>query len=63
MREEDAQKIAKRAVKISIACVFITLLLGLLTLYALLNQISATAQMSKELKSLESKLPQQNLTE
>lgn len=52
MREEEARVIAKRAMKIAIACVFITLLLGLLILYALLNQISATAQMSKEIREI-----------
>lgn len=56
MREEDSRKIAKRAVKISLFCVFATLLLSLITLYVLINQISATAAMSKEIKTLQEKV-------
>lgn len=56
MREEQPQTIAKRAVKISIACIFITLILSLINIYILINQVSATATISKELKAIESKL-------
>ncbi len=56
MREEESQKIAKRAVKIALFCVFITLLLSLINIYILINQISATAAMSKEIKVLQEKI-------
>lgn len=59
MKEEQSQAIAKRAVKISIACIFITLIFSLINIYILINQISATAIMSKELKAIESKLQQE----
>ncbi|WP_334096560.1 DUF5408 family protein [Helicobacter typhlonius] len=54
--EEESQKIAKRAVKIALFCVFITLLLSLINIYILINQISATAAMSKEIKVLQEKI-------
>uniref|UniRef100_UPI0025AEB24D DUF5408 family protein n=1 Tax=Helicobacter japonicus TaxID=425400 RepID=UPI0025AEB24D len=50
IKEEESQKIAKRAVKIALVCVFITLLLSLINIYILINQISATAAVSKEIK-------------
>lgn len=53
MREEEGQKIAKRAVKIALFCVFITLLLSLINIYILINQITATAAMSKEIRILQ----------
>lgn len=56
IKEEESQKIAKRAVKIALVCVFITLLLSLINIYILINQISATAAMSKEIKVLQEKL-------
>lgn len=56
MREEQPQTIAKRAVKMSITCIFITLILSLINIYILINQVSATATISKELKAIESKL-------
>ena len=55
IKQEEAQKIAKRAVKIAIFCIFITLLLSLINIYILINQISATAAMSKEIKVLQDK--------
>ncbi len=56
MREEESQKIAKKAVKIAIFCVFITLLLSLINIYILINQITASAAMSKEIKVLQESL-------
>lgn len=56
MKEEESSKIAKRAVKIALFCVFATLLLSLITLYVLINQITATAAMSKEIKTLQERL-------
>ncbi|WP_291027504.1 DUF5408 family protein [Helicobacter sp.] len=56
IKEEETQKIAKRGVKIALFCVFITLLLSLINIYILINQISATAAMSKEIKVLQEKL-------
>ncbi|RDU59918.1 DUF5408 family protein [Helicobacter marmotae] len=56
MKEEESSKIAKRAVKIALFCVFTTLLLSLITLYVLINQITATAAMSKEIKTLQERL-------
>lgn len=56
MREEDSRLIAKRAVKIALFCVFVTLLLSLINIYILINQVSATAAMSKEIKALQEKV-------
>ncbi len=53
MKEEESQKIAKRAVKIALFCVFVTLLLILINIYILIIQASATAAMSKEIKELQ----------
>lgn len=52
----QALNIAKRAVKISIACILVSIFLSLLNIYILLNQISATAAMSKEIKQLQSQV-------
>lgn len=56
MKEEQSHEIAKKAVKISITCIFITIIISLINIYILLNQVSATAAISKEVKSIESKL-------
>lgn len=56
MKEEESSKIAKRAVKIALFCVLITLLFAMVNIYILLNQISATAAMSKEIKALQERL-------
>lgn len=56
IKEENSNAIAKRAVKIAIACVFITLLLSMVNIYILINQITATAAMSKEIATLQEKL-------
>lgn len=52
----QALNIAKRAVKISITCILVSIFLSLLNIYILLNQISATAAMSKEIKQLQSQV-------
>nr|QGT50342.1 hypothetical protein Helico5904_0140 [uncultured Helicobacter sp.] len=52
-KEDDPCAIAKRAVKISIACILFMLLLSLINIYILINQVSATAAMSKEIKVLQ----------
>lgn len=56
MTEEESSKIAKRAIKISLFCVLITLLFSLINIYIVINQISATAGMSKEIKTLQEKI-------
>lgn len=56
MTEEESSKIAKRAIKISLFCVLITLLFSLINIYIVINQISATAGMSKEIKILQEKI-------
>ncbi|WP_238700295.1 DUF5408 family protein [Helicobacter jaachi] len=56
IKDDEASKIAKRGVKIALFCVFITLLFSLINIYVLINQISATAAMSKEIKVLQEKL-------
>lgn len=55
-KEDDPCVIAKRAVKISIACILFMLLLSLINIYILINQISATAAMSKEIKVLQASI-------
>lgn len=53
MREEDSLKIAKRAVKISLFCVCLVLVLGVLCVYMTLTQIDASAGISHRLVELE----------
>lgn len=50
------EDIAKRALKISIFCVFLILLIGMFCLYVLLSEVDATAGLSKRVDRIEKKL-------
>ncbi|WP_170126709.1 DUF5408 family protein [Helicobacter brantae] len=50
------EDIAKRALKISIFCVFLTLVIGMFCLYVLLSEVDATAGLSKRVEQIEKKL-------
>lgn len=50
------ENIAKRALKISIFCVFLTLLMSMFCLYVLLSEVNATAGISKRVDCIEKKL-------
>jgi len=52
MKEEESYKIAKRAVKISIVCLFITVVLGLLNIYTIVSEAHAISEMSRDIKLL-----------
>lgn len=47
---EQAQSIAKRAIKIALLACVITILFSVLSLWVLLNQITATANLTKNQK-------------
>ncbi len=51
-----AKNIATKAVKIALVCCVITILFATLSLWILLNQITATANLSKNQKTLEQKI-------
>lgn len=53
MHEEDSRKIAKRAVKISLFCVFLVVVFALINVYVLIVQIDATAGISHRVIELE----------
>ncbi|MCI7711382.1 MULTISPECIES: DUF5408 family protein [Helicobacter] len=53
IREEDSLKIAKRAVKISLFCVCLVLVLSMLNLYMIMTQIDASAGISHRVIELE----------
>ncbi|WP_394954538.1 DUF5408 family protein [uncultured Helicobacter sp.] len=53
IREEDSLKIAKRAVKISLFCVCLVLVLGVLCVYMMVTQIDASAGISHRVIELE----------
>lgn len=50
------EDIAKRALKISIFCVFLILLIGMFCLYVLLSEVDATAGLSQRVDRIEKKL-------
>lgn len=52
----ESEKIAKRAVKISVLSLFILLILGLILISVLLTQIDATAKMDQKIHILEQKI-------
>lgn len=54
----ESEKIAKRAVKISIASLFILILLALILLSVLLTQINSTAEMSRKIEILSAEVAQ-----
>ncbi|MCE3046843.1 DUF5408 family protein [Helicobacter kayseriensis] len=52
----ESEKVAKRAVKISILSLFILLILGLILISVLLTQIDATAKMDQKIHLLDQKI-------
>lgn len=54
----ESEKIAKRAVKISIASLFILILLALILLSVLLTQINSIAEMSRKIEFLSAEVVQ-----
>lgn len=54
----ESEKIAKRAVKISIASLFILIVLALILLSVLLTQVNATAEMSRKIELLSAEVAQ-----
>ena len=51
-----SNKTATKAVKIALVCCVITIIFATLSLWVLLNQITATAKLSKNQKILEQKI-------
>ncbi|GAA7316768.1 DUF5408 family protein [Helicobacter pylori] len=58
-KEQEAQEIAKKAVKIVFFLGLVVVLLMMINLYMLINQINASAQMSQQIKKIEEKLNQE----
>lgn len=54
--ENFSLRIARRAVKIVIFIGMFTVLLMMINIYVLLNQITATAQINKQMHTLEAKI-------
>ncbi|GHQ94476.1 hypothetical protein VN1240_10510 [Helicobacter pylori] len=57
-KEQEAQEIAKKAVKIVFFLGLVVVLLMMINLYMLINQINASAQMSHQIKKIEERLNQ-----
>ncbi|PUB96061.1 DUF5408 family protein [Helicobacter pylori] len=57
-KEQEAQEIAKKAVKIVFFLGLVVVLLMMINLYMLINQINASAQMSQQIKKIEERLNQ-----
>ncbi|GAA7194812.1 DUF5408 family protein [Helicobacter pylori] len=57
-KEQEAQEIAKKAVKIVFFLGLVVMLLMMINLYMLINQINASAQMSHQIKKIEERLNQ-----
>ncbi|WRG57065.1 DUF5408 family protein [Helicobacter pylori] len=57
-KEQEAQEIAKKAVKIVFFLGLVVVLLMMINLYMLINQINASAQMSQQIKKIEKRLNQ-----
>ncbi|GAA7135370.1 hypothetical protein HpBGD42_00260 [Helicobacter pylori] len=57
-KEQEAQEIAKKAVKIVFFLGIVVVLLMMINLYMLINQINASAQMSQQIKKIEERLNQ-----
>ncbi|GAA7209727.1 DUF5408 family protein [Helicobacter pylori] len=55
-KEQEAQEIAKKAVKIVFFLGLVVVLLMMINLYMLINQINASAQMSQQIKKIEERL-------
>ncbi len=58
-KEQEALEIAKKAVKIVFFLGIVVVLLMMINLYMLINQISASAQMSHQIKKIEERLNQE----
>ncbi len=58
-KEQEAQEIAKKAVKIVFFLGIVVVLLMMINLYMLINQINASAQMSQQIKKIEERLNQE----
>ncbi|WP_459085390.1 DUF5408 family protein [Helicobacter pylori] len=58
-KEQEAQEIAKKAVKIVFFLGLMVVLLMMINLYMLINQINASAQMSHQIKKIEERLNQE----
>ncbi|WRF59390.1 DUF5408 family protein [Helicobacter pylori] len=54
--EQEAQEIAKKAVKIVFFLGLVVVLLMMINLYMLINQINASAKMSQQIKKIEERL-------
>ncbi|WRF69407.1 DUF5408 family protein [Helicobacter pylori] len=57
--EQEAQEIAKKAVKIVFFLGLVVVLLMMINLYMLINQINASTQMSQQIKKIEERLNQE----
>ncbi len=57
-KEQEAQEIAKKAVKIVFFLGLVVVLLMMINLYMLINQINASAHMSQQIKKIEERLNQ-----
>ena len=55
---KQQQKTSLKAIKIALSCCVITILFATLSLWILLNQITATANLNKNQKNLEQKIMQ-----
>ncbi len=58
-KEQEAQEIAKKAIKIVFFLGLVVVLLMMINLYMLINQINASAQMSHQIKKIEERLNQE----
>ncbi|EJB38739.1 DUF5408 family protein [Helicobacter pylori] len=58
-KEQEAQEIAKKAVKIVFFLGLVVVLLMMINLYMLINQINASAKMSQQIKKIEKRLNQE----
>ncbi|WP_120936293.1 DUF5408 family protein [Helicobacter pylori] len=58
-KEQEAQEIAKKAVKIVFFLGLVVVLLMMINLYMLINQINASTQMSQQIKKIEERLNQE----
>ncbi|MBH0294059.1 DUF5408 family protein [Helicobacter pylori] len=58
-KEQEAQEIAKKAVKIVFFLGLVVVLLMMINLYMLINQINASAKMSQQIKKIEERLNQE----
>ncbi|GAA8163195.1 DUF5408 family protein [Helicobacter pylori] len=57
-KEQEAQEIAKKAVKIVFFLGLVVVLLMMINLYILINQINASVKMNQQIKKIEKRLNQ-----